>query len=382
MAHDESRAMDVLRAAAYIVPVCISMVLMGIGVAQIDQPWGVAVITVGFLGLFAIGVGKWQESPSLCTYGFFLIISGGLVWAGSTLGDSTWRYILMTGGVFGTFLAGLGAAISLQLNRLLGEDGGRHDTQLLQWMKILDQLEKIHDATIVSDASKRILFRDHELKLLRHRIDDAIGRGEYDAGLELCDAIEKAFDTSDVADAFRHRILRSRQDHHEAEIHGALDQFNLLLGQRDWARAHKEAARIRRLYPDAPVIGELDQRIHAARNEHKEELHGEFNRATEREDLPTAMRLLRELDRYLTREEAAQLAANAQSVVEKHRDNLTTRFKMAVSDHQWNEALKIGDLIVGEFPNTKVAEEVNSMVDVLKSRAIEDAAMTGRAGES
>ncbi len=308
-----------------------------------------------------------------CVY--FLTLGGGLMWTGSVIEDGPWTFVMIPGGASIMLLAGALAAMSLQLNRLLGEDGGRLDAQLMQHRKIVELLERVHEATIVSDASKRILFKDNELMLLRRRIDEMIARSEYDAALELCESIEKTFESGEIADAFRHRILRSRQDHHHAEIHGALDQFDELLHLRDWARAHQEAARIRRLYPSSELLGELDQRIHAARDQHKEELHANFTQAIDHDDIETAMRLIRELDRYLTREEATKYAHQAQQVVERHRENLTTRFKMAVNDHRWLEAVQIGDVIVGEFPNTKVAEEVTSMIDVLRTRATEEEAL-------
>ncbi len=372
MGNNQSSAMKVMAFAAYVVPAIIALILLVRGGWSIDQPWGVAVLSTGFFGLFALGAGKWQESPVLGTYAFSLILGVGLIWTGAVIEPGVWTYIFMGGGAGVVVLTGALAALALQFNRLLGDDGGRLDAQLMQHRKIVELLERVHEASIVSDASKRILFKDNELSLLRRRVDEMIGRGEYDAALDLCEAIETTFESAEIADAFRHRILRSRQDHHEAEIHGALDQFDGLLRMRDWARAHQEAARIRRLYPNSELLSELDQRIHAARDAHKNELHANFSQAINHDDIETAMRLLRELDRYLTREEAAQYAEQAQKVVERHRENLTTRFKMAVNDRRWTEAVEIGDVIVGDFPNTKVAEEVASMIEVLRTRASEE----------
>ena len=372
MTQSDDRAMDVLRVAAYLVPLFMAAAMLCVGIFYYAYMWGVLLLITGFFGLFAVGLGKWQESPILGTYSFLMVICLGLIVIGLSITDNPWSYVLISGGVTIFLVAGVVASLSLQLNRLLGDGFGNSDAQLMQSQRILELMGKIYEASIISDASKRTLFKDNELALLRRKIDDFIAKGQYDAGLALCDSIEKNFDSSDEADSFRHHILRNRQDHHEAEIHGTLEQFGRLLASRDWARAHQEAARIRRLYPDAPVLKELDLRIHAARDEHKQELQARFAEATSHENLPDAMRLLRELDRYLTREEAAKLAADAQAVVEKHRQNLTTRFKMAVSDRRWGEAVQIGDLIVDEFPNTKVAEEVNSMIEVLRTRAIEE----------
>jgi hypothetical protein len=47
---------------------------------------------------------------------------------------------------------------------------------------------------------------------------------------------------------------------------------------------------------------------------------------------------------------------------------------MAVSDHRWAEAAAVGEQIVSEFPNDRMATEVREMLDRLNERAVaEDA---------
>ena len=56
-------------------------------------------------------------------------------------------------------------------------------------------------------------------------------------------------------------------------------------------------------------------------------------------------------------------------MVVRHRENLGVQFKLAVNDRRWAEAAGIGDVIIDEFPNTKMADEVRSMIDLLRTRA-------------
>jgi len=374
------RALNLLRIAAFMVPAVIALILLAAGTFFIGRPWAVPVLCAGFFGLFAVGLGKWQESAVLGTYGFMLIVATGVFWLGFTFDDSPWRFICIVGGAAGAMVSGLAAMITLQVGRLLGDEGGMVDAQVLQLKRIQETLDKIQETMLITDAARKALFHETEVGLLRRRVDEMIARGDYDGALDFCDAVEKAFESAEEAETFRHRVLRSRQEHHEMEIHGALEQFDRLLMMRDWAHAHQEAARIRRRYPESDFLPELDKRIHAAREAHKQELMGRFNDATGRDDVDRSMALLKELDRYLTRDEAAVMAERAQQIVERHRDNLSTRFKMAVNDHRWREAIEIGDLIKTEFPNSKMAEEVNSMIDVLRNRATEGAAAPPGAG--
>jgi hypothetical protein len=234
-------------------------------------------------------------------------------------------------------------------------------------------LAQIHEHTMLSDNAKRVLFREREIAMLRHAIEEDISRGDYDAGMILCDEMINSFGYRQEAESFRSRILHARQEHYEAQVHTALEQFDTLLAARNWARAHEEAARIRRLYPDSHYVKELDRRIQEARDGHKSELELKLMEAAQREDMREAMTLLRELDKYLSRDEAGRLTEVAQSVVSKHRKGLEQQFKAAVNDRQWAKAAQIGQTIVSEFPKTKMADEVRSMIQVLRTRATQAA---------
>jgi outer membrane protein assembly factor BamD (BamD/ComL family) len=49
-------------------------------------------------------------------------------------------------------------------------------------------------------------------------------------------------------------------------------------------------------------------------------------------------------------------------------------FSLAVSDHNWREALEVGRQIVEEFPNSRMAHEVTERMQVLTKRAQESGA--------
>jgi hypothetical protein len=183
------------------------------------------------------------------------------------------------------------------------------------------------------------------------------------------------FGYREEAEAFRQRIQQAGQASFESKVRSELAEFDGLLATRDWARAHREAGRIKRLFPTHHLVQDIDQRIMQARDEHKRDLESQLREAAAREDVEASMSLLKHLDRYLSREEAERLGPMAQSIVVKHREMLSVQFKQAVSDHRWSEAAQIGDLIIGEYPNTKMADEVRTMIDVLRVRASQAAVM-------
>jgi hypothetical protein len=270
-------------------------------------------------------------------------------------------------GLLGLILVGLGLALALQIEELGRGDGrGQPDA----WRRRMEQLvETIREHSMLSDTAKRALFRGRELELLRKLIEEDLGRGEYHAALRLCDDMAELFGYREEAESFRSRINRSRHADYQAQVGGAMEELAALLAQRDWPRAHEMAARIRRLFPEAHVQQEVDARMARVRLEHKEELERAFLDAAQREDVELAMKYLRQLDRYITSEESGRLQEIAQDVVTKHKSNLGVQFKLAVNDHRWVDAARIGDAIMNEFPNSKMAGEVKAMIDVLRTRA-------------
>jgi hypothetical protein len=235
------------------------------------------------------------------------------------------------------------------------------------------QIGSIHEHSMLSDNAKRVLFRDREMQLLRSAIEDDIARGDYNAAITLCDEMANLFGYRGEAEDYRSRIVQARREQYEFEVQAAVDQFEVSLGERNWAAVHQQAARIRRLYPESHLVGELDRRIQMARLEHKGELESRFLDAARREDVEMAMDLLKQLDLYLSREEAGRLTEVAEGVIVRHRDNLGAAFRSAVNEHRWREAAQLGETIIAEFPNTQMAAEVRSLLEVLRTRAGQDA---------
>ena len=117
---------------------------------------------------------------------------------------------------------------------------------------------------------------------------------------------------------------------------------------------------------------EIEQHIADVRTEYRHGLEDRFLEAAKQNDPEHAMRLLQELDGYLTPDEARRFRDTAATVIATYRENLGARFKMAVSDHRWQEAIEFGQELVRQFPNSKMSEEANVILDSIKSRTTEE----------
>lgn len=248
-----------------------------------------------------------------------------------------------------------------------------------QMQRMLELLDSINRRQLLSDTAKRIAYRREDLEVLRRTIKEDIEKHHYDAALALVAELAQTYGYLEEAEQYRDQIAHARTSEQEAKITSSIAQLEDLLARREFERAGRELAKFRRLYPESDRVAQLSGRVAQARAQYRQDLEREFLSANERDDVDKAMDLLKQLDRYLTPEEAAPLREIARGVIGKKRDNLGVQFKIAVHDKEWLRAVRIGEQIISEFPNTRMADEVRSRLDVLRERAAGQQAAGSRA---
>lgn len=221
----------------------------------------------------------------------------------------------------------------------------------------------------LSEGAKRVLHRREERELLRRAIEQDISAEDWDAAMVLVKELAERFGYRADAEEFRARVERVRAQNLDRKVIEALAKLDDMIRNRQWAEAYSEAARIHRLYPDSHRVDGLRERVDEARKRYRKELERKFLLAAQRDEVDTAMGLLKELDQYLTPAEGEQFQEVARGVISKSRENLGVRFKLMVQDHQWSEAIDVGEKIIAEFPNTRMAQEVRDLLPVLRDRA-------------
>jgi outer membrane protein assembly factor BamD (BamD/ComL family) len=238
------------------------------------------------------------------------------------------------------------------------------------------RLDALHDSVkamaqqaTLSDDARRVLNRPQERAMLNSTIEADIAAGNFDAAIVLIDELANRFGYRADAEQFRSRIEQMRRDTIEAEVTGAIASVDALAGEHRWDEAYEQATRVQRLYPSSPRAQRVDERVRQAHDAFKKELERAFLLATQEGDLERSLDLLRRLDAYLTPVEAEPLRELARGVIGKARDNLGDAFKLAVQDKRWGEAASLGDAIIQQFPNTRMAAEVRDVIDGVRARA-------------
>mgnify|MGYP002526020029 FL=1 len=277
---------------------------------------------------------------------------------------------MLTGGMVMASVGWAGAALSISLSKSATLPRTANQTaDHPPWEAFMEALQ-------LSENAKRVLFRDRELDLLRRTIQDDRASGDVHAALMLCDLMGSEFGAVEESESLRTQIQQALHNRHQTQIKEELTQLNELLAKHKWVEAYQFAAKMRRLYPETPLLHGIEQHIADARVQYRHSLEARFVEAAEKNNIEQAMELLKELDRYLTPDEAREFMETADAVITKYRDTLSTRFKMAVSDRRWTQAIEFGEAISSQFPNTTMAKEVRKLLETIHTRADEDETAT------
>jgi len=233
----------------------------------------------------------------------------------------------------------------------------------------LELLQTLDDHMLISDTAKRITHRERDRAALREAIRSDINKGDHEAALVLVTEMSQVYGYRHEAEEFRDQILAARRAEIDQQVTDGIAALDQVIAKREWDRALADADKLGRLFPDSSRVKGLDKHVKEAREQHKHSLERKFLQAAGRDDIETAIDTLKELDKYLTESEAEPFRETARGVIGKKRDNLGVQFKLAVSDKEWTQAVRVGEQLIRDFPNSKMADEVRSRLDLLRERA-------------
>ncbi len=225
------------------------------------------------------------------------------------------------------------------------------------------------DLASLSDQSKSLLFRDREIEAFRDTIRDDIIRQDYKSAAAMVDAAESRFGYADEAKRLRAEIDAAQKSTLQEKGDAAIARIREIVQRHDWTRALREAQRVIEIFPDNSKVQSLPKEIETARTRHKRDLLTGYGDAVKKNEVDRGIALLRELDVYLTPKEAAALEESARGVFRAKLHNLGVQFEVRVTDGQWAEALAVGEEIIRDYPNTRMAQQVRDRIDSLRSRA-------------
>ena len=229
------------------------------------------------------------------------------------------------------------------------------------------------DLSKLSDQAKSLVFREGEIEAFREAINADLMRQDYETAGRLIDSIETRFGYADEADRLRGEVEAARKATLDEKIDTAVTRIMKITEQRDWSRAVRESRRMMQLFPDDPRIASLPERIQTTRMQRKRDLLQSYGEAVRKNDLDLGIEMLKELDQYLTPQEAGALAESARGVFKAKLHNLGVQFAIRVTERQWAGAVAVGEEIIRGYPNSRMAQEVRENLSTLRTRAAQQA---------
>jgi outer membrane protein assembly factor BamD (BamD/ComL family) len=230
-------------------------------------------------------------------------------------------------------------------------------------------LNMISEQQLLSDRAKSVAFREKDREALRRALQEEIASGDFEAALALTDDMERSFGYRQEAERMRAEIKSKREEQHRKRVAEVSMGVERHVRDEHWPEAHREAQRLIVQFPNDPQIAALPQEIENRKQQFKKQLIDSLHDAVNRRDTDGSLEILKKLDAYLTQQEAEPLHDMARHVIKQKLDNLRTQFSIAVQEHAWAEAIRLGEEIMRDFPNTQMAKEVRDRMDGLRQRA-------------
>ncbi len=280
--------------------------------------------------------------------------------------QSLWQLVALAGGVI--FLI----ALLLMLGRVsrivntLNENSARLEEASKAMASIRDGLLQISHSTRISEAAKAIAFREDDKRSLREAVFERLKQNDFDGAYEIVDEIENHSEYRLLAEELRKQVDSYRNATHDERIDQAIAQVQKLFDGCQWVKASLQIESLIRANPNSDKLKALRQQLVERKEERKRILLAAWDDAVTRQETDRSLEILRELDMYLTPNEALALQEAAKDVFRTKLHNLGVQFALAVSDKHWSSALEIGQQIVRDFPNSRMSGEIREKLHVLR----------------
>ncbi len=235
-------------------------------------------------------------------------------------------------------------------------------------------IRMLTDNSQLSDMARAITHRDKERTALRLAINEETIRGDWEAAYALVELLESRHGYKNEAARLREEVDESRERARSDQLQEAVERARAFMSKHDWDRARRAMDRLIAAHPDNQEVRGLPATFKQMRGEHKRRLLKAWDEAVQRNEVDRGIAILKELDQFLTPSEAGALEESARGVFRARLQNLAVQFSLAVTDHEWRQALAVGKQIIEEFPNSRMAQEVKERIHLLEMHAEEESA--------
>ncbi len=298
--------------------------------------------------------------------GLALVVDGLL-----QVDESGWIWLVTAGAcIVGVSII---AFVIVRLALKVESNSARLHDVMLEFQNSLNQFHRhladISSNTALSDTAKSIAHRAKERESLRAAIYDQIRREDFEAVFHLIGDLASHPGYKDEAEQLRQETREQCAEAFRIKLKVAIEHVTKLLAGRHWQQATHEIERLEKLMPAEPRVKELWAMLEHERDQRKRALLADWKTAVANGNVEQGIDLLKELDQYVTSDEAKSMQATAREMFKERLLLLGVQFQFAVKEKRWRDALSAGLEIIEEFPNSRMADEIRERLAALRERA-------------
>ena len=254
--------------------------------------WHIVIIVVTLAGVLALSVFTrvFEKAESVRQ---LVLLMGALIFLGALL----------------TMLARVSRIVST-----LNENSARLEEASKAMESIRDGLLQINHSTRISEAAKAIAFREDDKRSLREAVFERLKQNDFDGAYEIVDEIENHSEYRLLAEELRRQVDDYRNATQDERIDKAIDQVQKLFDACQWVKASLQIESLIRANPVSEKMKALRQKLVERKEERKRILLAAWDDVVTRQETDRSLEILRELDMYLTPNEALALQEAAKDV--------------------------------------------------------------------
>jgi hypothetical protein len=276
------------------------------------------------------------------------------------------QFIFMLGGLM--FLVALLTMLSRVFKILdaLKDNSAKLEDVTAALEKMSSGLAQINHSTRVSETAKVIAFRDADRLSLRQAVFEKLQMQDFAAAEDIINEIAQRPEYGELAQQLREQAEKYRTATDQERMNQMLAHIDKLIDECQWVRASAQVEEMIRAYPQSERTKAMRQKLLDVKEGRKRILLAAWDDAVQRQETDRSLEILKELDLYLTPNEGLALQEAARDVFRTKLHNLGVEFSISVTEKRWNNALDVGQQIIESFPNSKMADEIRTKLDVLR----------------
>lgn len=307
-----------------------------------------------------------------------LMLFGGICYFVSLLISDPYKMqlrliLLLAGGVFIWLAATVAVFAALRiLSRialLLKTNSEKEENSVEILSRQHSLLSQLAQAARLSDNAKEIVFRDTEQIELAEAILSKLHQHDFDSSFAMINALAQDPKYADMASRLKLTADKYRSATEEGRINQIIAHIESLFDQKLWIQASAQIENLIKTFPHSEKAKTMPARLRERKDRQKRELLADWDLAVREKNTDRSLEILKELDLYLTPNEALALRESASSVFRTKLHNLGVAFSFAVTEQDWKKAHETGRQIVQDFPNSRMAAEIRGKMDILAERA-------------